>query len=126
MKKDLGRGRFASWYYELSGLENEIQHAVDNIEKWSAHIDLDTPMLGGPAKSKIVYEPLGVVCVMGSWNFPFYTTIAPLIYVIAAGNCAIIKPSEISPNSSRMIKQLIEQSLDFECYICIEGGSEIA
>ena len=80
----------------------------------------------GPARSKIVYEPLGVVAVMGSWNFPILTTVAPLIYVIAAGNTAVIKPSEMSPNSLFAIKELISTYLDKDCYICIEGRIEIA
>lgn len=61
-------------------------------------------MLVGPGKSKIIREPFGVVLIMGSWNFPIYTTLIPLIYCIAAGNCAIIKPSELSPNISRKMK----------------------
>lgn len=73
---------------------------------------VDTPMYVGPAKSKILYEPLGVVCIMGSWNFPLYTTLAPLIHAIAAGNCAVIKPSEIAPNTLLKIKSLITRSID--------------
>jgi aldehyde dehydrogenase (NAD+) len=78
-------------------------------------------MFLGPAKSKIVYEPLGVVCVIGSWNFPLYTTLGPLIHVIGAGNCAVIKPSELSPNTLLKIKSLITRWLDMSCYTCIEG-----
>lgn len=70
-------------------------------------VSVNTPMTIGPGCSKIMYEPLGVVLVMGSWNFPLYTTIGPLINVIAAGNCAVIKPSEISKTTFRKIKKLI-------------------
>lgn len=78
-------------------------------------------MFLGPARSKIVYEPLGVVCVMGSWNFPIYTTIGPLIHVIGAGNTAVIKPSEIAPHTLMKIKALCTRWLDMNCYVCIEG-----
>ena len=61
-------------------------------------------MLVGPGRSKIVPEPLGVVLILGSWNFPLFTTLGPLVDVIAAGNCAVIKGSEISLNSSRKMK----------------------
>ncbi len=83
-------------------------------------------MLVGPAKSKIVYEPLGVFCIMGSWNFPILTCLAPLIYAIAAGNTAVIKPSELAPNSLLILKKLCESYLDKESFICIEGQVEVA
>jgi aldehyde dehydrogenase (NAD+) len=83
-------------------------------------------MLIGPGRSKIVAEPLGVVLVLGSWNFPLFTTLGPLIDVIAAGNCAVIKGSEISLNTSRKMKQLITRYLDMSCYVCIEGAVQVA
>lgn len=63
---------------------------------------------------------------MGSWNFPLYTVLAPLIHAIAAGNCAVIKPSEIAPNTFFKIKSLITRSIDMQCYACIEGRVEVA
>jgi aldehyde dehydrogenase (NAD+) len=78
-------------------------------------------MLVGPAKSKLVFEPLGVIGIMGSWNFPLLTCLSPLIYAIAAGNTAVIKPSEVSPNSLLILKKLCEAYLDRDSYIMIEG-----
>lgn len=78
-------------------------------------------MLVGPAKSKLVFEPLGVIAIMGSWNFPLLTCLSPLIYAIAAGNTAVIKPSEVSPNSLLILKKLCEAYLDRDSYIMIEG-----
>jgi len=121
IKKDLGRDRFTTWLSESSYLEKEIDHTISNLHKWSKATCVDTPMYIGPAKSKIVYEPLGVVCIMGSWNFPLVTTIGPLINAIAAGNCAVIKPSEISPNTLLKIKSLVTRWLDMQSYACIEG-----
>lgn len=118
----MGRGGFPSWFIELAGLEGEIEHSLANLKKWMKDISVDTPMLIGPAQSKIVYEPLGVVLIMGSWNYPVFTTISPLINVIASGNCAVIKPSEISRQSSKKIKALIARYLDMNCYTCIEGA----
>ena len=126
VKKDLGRDYFATWFMEISILEHEINFAIANLGKWTSDHNVDTPMFLGPARSKIVYEPLGVVCVMGSWNFPLFTTIGPLINVIAAGNCAIIKPSELAPYSLIKIKSLVTRWLDLSCYICIEGQVEVA
>lgn len=78
-------------------------------------------MLVGPAKSKLVFEPLGVIGIMGSWNFPLLTCLSPLVYAIAAGNTAVIKPSEVSPNSLLILKKLCEAYLDRDSYIMIEG-----
>ena len=80
----------------------------------------------GPALSQIQYEPLGVALVMGSWNYPIFTTLGPLIDVIAAGNMAIIKPSEISANSSKIMRRIVARNLDTSCYIVQEGAVEVA
>ena len=126
LSRDLGRSSFASWFYELQLIEHECEHVLNHLKHWITPKQIDTAFLVGPARSKIVYEPLGVVAVMGSWNFPVLTTLAPLIYVIAAGNTAVIKPSEMSPNASFAIKEMVERYLDKDCYICIEGGIEVA
>jgi aldehyde dehydrogenase (NAD+) len=101
VRSDLGRGAYSTWALELFGLEKQIEHAESNLKKWMKETVVTTPMLVGPGTSKIVPEPLGVILVLGSWNFPLFTTIGPLIDIIAAGNCAVIKGSEISFNTSR-------------------------
>jgi len=68
---------------------------IDNLEKFSAKRSMDTTLVCGPAKSYICPEPLGVVLVISSWNFPTYVAIPPVAYAIAAGNSVILKPSEM-------------------------------
>jgi aldehyde dehydrogenase (NAD+) len=126
VKADIGRESFVTWFSEISIIEKEIDHATSNIKNWAKEIAVDTPVFLGPAKSKIVHEPLGVVAIMGSWNFPLYTNFSPLISAIAAGNCAVIKPSEIAPNTLRKIKALIARNLDTSSFVCIEGAVEVA
>jgi aldehyde dehydrogenase (NAD+) len=104
VQKDLGREAFMTWFTEIAVVQNEIDHAIAHLKKWAKPVCVETPMYLGPAKSSIVYEPLGVVCVIGSWNFPIFTTLTPLVSVIAAGNCAVIKPSELTPHVSLKIK----------------------
>lgn len=79
-----------------------------------------------PGISKVEYEPLGVALIMSSWNYPILTTIMPLANAIGAGNMAIIKPSEISRSSAKVIKKLVEKYLDPSAYKIIEGGQEVA
>jgi aldehyde dehydrogenase (NAD+) len=86
----------------------------------------DTPMIMAPAKSFIRYEPLGVVLIFGSWNYPYVVNLKPLCQAITAGNCAVIKPSEFSPSSSSVIKELVDTYMDKDCFAVIEGGMEIA
>ena len=79
-------------------------------------------MLIYPGKVSQKYEPLGTALIIGSWNYPFSTILIPLVSAIAAGNTAVIKPSEQSPYSSNLLEKIIFESLDNECYTVINGG----
>ena len=73
-------------------------------------VEVDTNLILAPARSRIRYEPLGVALIFGSWNFPYFVTIGPLTNAIAAGNLAVIKPSEMAPASSfKRIGDLAEE-----------------
>jgi aldehyde dehydrogenase (NAD+) len=86
----------------------------------------DTPLALAPARTFVRYEPLGVVLIFGSWNYPYVVNLKALCQAITAGNCAVIKPSEMAPASSAAIKKLVEKYLDPACFAVIEGGIEIA
>ena len=92
--KDLGCGSFENCIFEINTVERECQHTLNHIQKWAKADCVDTPMPVGPGKSYICKEPMGVIAVIGSWNYPYLTIFAPLISVIAAGNAAVVKPSE--------------------------------
>jgi aldehyde dehydrogenase (NAD+) len=80
----------------------------------------------GTGKTYVKPEPLGVALVISAWNFPIYTALPFVAAAIAAGNCIILKPSEISPNTSKIMKQLFDDYLDSHYYRCIEGKVEVA
>ncbi|TNV79354.1 hypothetical protein FGO68_gene3101 [Halteria grandinella] len=126
VRNDLGRQEYATWFLEICLVEGEIEHTLRHLKAWIQPIQIDTPLLVSPAQSKILYEPLGVVAVLGSWNFPIFTLLTPLVNVIAAGNCAIIRPSELAPHTSSAVAKFIERYLDRDCYRCVEGQVEIA
>lgn len=88
-------------------------------------VDTDPPLIFAPSHCKIRYEPLGVALVIGSWNFPYFVTLKPLIVAIAAGNCVIVKPSELGPCSGRAIQILVEKYLDQRCYRTIIGEIDV-
>ena len=88
------------------------------------HEDVEAMLV--PASNAIIYEPLGVVAVYGTWNVPLVCSIKPLITAIAAGNCCFVKPSEMSPAIAVMTKKLIDNYLDNKAIVCVNGGMELA
>jgi aldehyde dehydrogenase (NAD+) len=112
--------------FEVNMLTTDLEHTLANIKSWAKPRKVDTPMMVGPASSYIVNEPFGVSLVIGPWNYPISTTLQPLIASIAAGNCVLVKPSEMSSHTSGVIKALIEKYLDPDCYACVEGGPLVA
>lgn len=86
----------------------------------------DPSLIFFPNSTKIRYEPLGVALIYGSWNFPYFVTLKPLANAIATGNCAIIKPSEMSPKSSSIIQKIVQKYLDNDCYRVILGDVNVS
>jgi len=115
MSADLGKDDFANWLYELRTLEREIEHTLMNLKKWMKDESVDTPFVIGPAKSFLQREPLGVVAILGSWNYPIATSLGPMVSAIAAGNCVLMKPSEMAVNTAKVVKQLFARFLDQSC-----------
>lgn len=113
---DLAREDFVSMMYELHPLYAEIDEALANLKTWMKEKSVDTSLALGPAKSAIVQEPLGVIGVMGSWNFPYAVTLGPAIAAMAAGNAIVIKPSEMAPFSAKVMKSLFARHLDSNAY----------
>ncbi|MBI3555541.1 MAG: aldehyde dehydrogenase family protein [Deltaproteobacteria bacterium] len=85
----------------------EINHAIRNLKSWMAPARVSTPRSLFGTRSEVRYEPKGVVLIIGPWNYPFSLVINPLVSAIAAGNCAIIKPSELTQNTSRFLKDFV-------------------
>jgi aldehyde dehydrogenase (NAD+) len=116
IEKDLGRGQFYAYISEIHLLKVEIQHSIDHLKTWMRETVVDTPVMVGPGKSYVKPEPLGVICVMAAWNYPYYTLMGPVSQVIAAGNCCVIKPSELSPNCAIAIGKIVMKYLDPRFY----------
>jgi aldehyde dehydrogenase (NAD+) len=110
--KDLGTAPFTNWMYELLTVTREVDHTLAHLHEWMKAKDVDTPVIIGPAKSFIIAEPLGVVTIIGSWNYPILTTLCPLVSAIAAGNVAVIKPSEVAPWCSHWLNTFFKRYLD--------------
>lgn len=94
---------------EIYPTTSEIKHAISHLSDWMEREEVDTPMTLLGSSAYIHYEPKGNCLVITPWNYPFYLAISPLVYAIAAGNAAILKPSEFTPHTSKLVKELLAQ-----------------
>jgi aldehyde dehydrogenase (NAD+) len=124
LNKDLGKPALEAWITEVSYISGDVDHVVKRLNKWAKKRRVSTPLVVQPGRSYIQPEPQGTVLIMGAWNYPLQLVLAPLVAVIAAGNCAIIKPSELAPATSALLAKLIPQYLDKKAVSVIEGGIE--
>jgi aldehyde dehydrogenase (NAD+) len=124
LKADLNKPLVESFMAEIALVVKEIEYAIKNIKSWIKPKKSQIPWQFIPASAKIYPEPLGVVLIIGAWNYPFQLVIAPLIGAIAAGNCAIVKPSEIASHTSNLIAEIFDKYFDKSYLAVIEGGVE--
>jgi len=111
---------------EIFVVTSEIRHAIDNLGIWMRRRRIINPVPFTGSRSYLYHEPRGVSLIMSPWNYPFNLAIGPLVSAIAAGNCVVLKPSEISPNTSRFISKLIQDCFDDNEIVAIEGDKLIA
>jgi aldehyde dehydrogenase (NAD+) len=124
LKADLGKPALEGWITEVSYVAGDVDHMLKHLDKWTKKRTVSTPLIVQPGKSFVQAEPQGTVLIMGAWNYPLQLVLAPLIAVVAAGNCAIIKPSELAPNIASLLSKLVPQYLDQQAISVIEGGVE--
>lgn len=126
LKKDLGKSRFESYMCETGMVLEEIRYTIKNVRRWSRDKRVSSPLSQFPSKSYIISEPYGSVLVIAPWNYPFMLALQPLVSAIAAGNCAVVKPSEYSPHTSKVISELICELFDPSYVAVVEGGADIS
>ncbi|XP_046892398.1 aldehyde dehydrogenase family 3 member A2-like [Hypomesus transpacificus] len=122
VNKDLNKSKNATELFETLGLEGEIHLAVDKLTQWAAPRPVEKNLLTISDEVYIQPEPLGVVLIIGAWNYPWAVTLQPLVGAIAAGNAAVIKPSEVSSHSAKVMEELLPIYLDKELYPVVTGG----
>jgi acyl-CoA reductase-like NAD-dependent aldehyde dehydrogenase len=102
--------------------ESELVEAMRCLKEWMTPEQLPKNLLLPNDKAYIKSEPFGVVLIISAWNYPFALLLQPLVGAIAAGNCAVLKPSEISLHTAAKIAELIPKYLDQKCFQVVEGG----
>ncbi|MFM2433020.1 MAG: hypothetical protein RLZZ511_4234 [Cyanobacteriota bacterium] len=121
VKADLNRSTFEG-YFEIAAL-SEIKYAQKHLKEWMQPKKVKTSIEQFPGSAFIQPEPLGVALVIAPWNYPFQLTMSPLVGAIAAGNCAIVKPSELAVNTSKVIAKIIRTAFDPEYIAVVEGDA---
>ncbi len=122
LRADVGKPALESLGAELAFIRSEAKFAIRHLSAWTKPRKVNTPVLLQPGKSFVVQEPLGVVLVVGPWNYPFQLVMSPLIGAVAAGNCVVLKPSELAPATSSLVARLVPRYLDPTCIRVVEGG----
>ena len=122
VQSDLGRAAFEA-YFEIATL-SEIKLALKHLKKWMKPRRVKTSVDVFPASAWVQPEPLGVALIIGPWNYPFQLMMSPLVGAIAAGNCAILKPSEYAPEMSKLVTELVRSTFDSNYIAVVEGDAE--
>lgn len=107
--KDLKKSKEEAWATETGLLMAELNNAIDNLYKWMKPRKVSSGLATFPSSAKIYKDPLGVVLIIAPWNYPLQLLLIPLIGAIAAGNCAVLKPSELAPATENVITKIIEE-----------------
>jgi aldehyde dehydrogenase (NAD+) len=123
---DLKKSPEESWVTELGMVIAEINAALKGLHKWMQPEHAGTNLLNLPSSSYVMREPLGVVLIIGPWNYPLQLLINPLVGAIAAGNCVVLKASEFAPATDAVMKKMIEEAFSKEYILYVQGdGAEV-
>ena len=122
LERDLGKSPIEAFVTEIALVRAEIDETLKHLDAWLRPERVHLPVKQQPGKARIHRDPLGVVLIIGPWNYPVQLVLAPLVGALAAGNCAVLKPSEISEHSSHALARLVPRYLDSDAVAVVEGG----
>lgn len=124
LRRDLNKAPFEGYETEVGLVLHELRQMERRLAKWTKPQKVRTPLMAMPAKSEIQEEPYGVVLIMAPWNYPFQLSIMPLAGAIAAGNCAVLKPSRDAPATAEAMAKLLEECFTPEYITVVQGGRQ--
>lgn len=125
LKSDLGKNKVEAYATEIGFVKKELSYIIKELKNWAKTKSVTTPMMQFPAKSFIKYEPYGTVLIIGPFNYPFQLVMSPLIGALAAGNCAVVKPSEMTPQTSMVVQEILEEVFPKNYVKVIQGEKEV-
>lgn len=124
LKDDLNKSKNETLVTELGFLYSEIDITLKNLKEWMRTKKVDTPLTHKGSKSFIIAEPYGVTLTIAPWNYPLQLAIAPIIGALAAGNTAVIKPSEFTPATAALLAKMVGETFDQKYVAVVEGAKE--
>ncbi len=126
LQDDLRKSTFETAVTELIFIYGELDFAIKNLNDWMRPKRVGKTLSNPFTKNRLYYEPKGVCLIIAPWNYPFQLTLSPLISAIAAGNCCIVKPSELSPATSKVVTKLLSKTFNEEEVACLEGNADLS
>ncbi|KAH7837774.1 hypothetical protein Vadar_017843 [Vaccinium darrowii] len=125
LKQDIGKHPVESYRDEVGTVMKSVNYALACLKQWMSSKKVKLPIIAFPSTAELVPEPLGLVLIISSWNFPFGLSLEPLIGAIAAGNAVVIKPSELAPASASVLASALHSYLDNKAVKVIQGGPSV-
>lgn len=125
LTQDLGKSAFEAYASEIGYVLDSISFFMKHIKEWTKVRKVKTPLVHIGSKSYIYPEPYGTVLIVGPFNYPFQLVMEPMIGAMAAGNCVLLKPSEFTPNVSRVMAKIIQENFEQGYLSVMEGGKEL-
>jgi aldehyde dehydrogenase (NAD+) len=121
---DLAKPPLEAYGTDVGFVKSEVRHARKHLERWTRPEKVRAPLTTQPARAWIQREPLGVVLVIAPWNYPVQLALSPLVGALAAGNCAVLKPSELAPTTSAVLARRLPEYVDASAVAVVQGGAE--
>ena len=118
---DLKKTDEDAWATEIGFFLSELNHTIKHLKDWMEPKSVATNLVNLPSTSFTIQEPLGVVCIIAPWNYPFQLLFTPLIGAIAGGNCAVLKPSEFAPATAKVMSKIVEALFPTNYILYVEG-----
>src|SRR6202142_1789159 len=119
---DLRKNRIEADLIDVKYISSEIDPVLAHFRHWMKPVPVSTPYQLAPSHAEVRFDPLGVGLIIGTWNYPLMLTLSPLVAAIAAGNCAVIKPSEVSAATAEAVARFIPQYLDRKAFSVVLGA----
>lgn len=121
---DFGKPYFESYTSEIATVVHEIDYHLKHLSKWMKPEQVGNSLFTFPSSNTVYKRPFGTVLIIGAWNYPIHLTLMPLVGAFSAGNNAILKPSELAPGTSALIKDLVEKYFSTNLLAVVEGAVE--
>src|SRR5437773_9651359 len=119
---DLRRNRIEADLIDVKYMTSEIDHVLAHLRRWMKPVPISTPYQLAPSHAEVRFDPLGIGLIIGTWNYPLMLTLSPLVAAISAGNCAVIKPSEVSPATAEAIARYLPEYLERKAFSVVLGA----